>query len=176
MERGKIRDVSSSLLYGKIIGDSQECNGRVLSMYFVDREKIEETLKFMEVQLEAFERQATWRTSLEQAALERIAHTLVESILDVGNAMIDGFIMRDPGSYEDIVDILTDEKVVTNEMATSLKVVVGLRKMLVQQYTAIDHLEVEQALTGNLELVKQFPEKIRTYLTNELGPVSAFKP
>ncbi|GAA3319942.1 hypothetical protein GCM10020331_028930 [Ectobacillus funiculus] len=35
--------------------------------------------------------------------------------LDVGNAIIDGFIMRDPGSYEDIIDILVDEKGCTAE-------------------------------------------------------------
>ena len=34
-------------------------------------------------------------------------------MMDVGNLMIDGFIMRDPGSYEDIIDILIDEKVIT---------------------------------------------------------------
>ena len=34
----------------------------------------------------------------------------MESMMDVGNLMIDGFIMRDPGSYEDIIDILVDEK------------------------------------------------------------------
>ena len=31
--------------------------------------------------------------------------------------MIDGFIMRDPGSYEDIIDIMEDERVITTEMA-----------------------------------------------------------
>ena len=31
--------------------------------------------------------------------------------------MIDGFIMRDPGGYEDIIDIMEDEKVITKEMS-----------------------------------------------------------
>ena len=54
-------------------------------------------------------------------ALERIVHLLVECILDTGNDMIDGFIMRDPGSYDDIMDILVDEKVVPTEEGTHLK-------------------------------------------------------
>lgn len=29
--------------------------------------------------------------------------------------MIDGFIMRDPGSYEDIIDILVDERVIPKD-------------------------------------------------------------
>ncbi len=59
-------------------------------------------------------------------ALERIAHVIIESIIDVGNSMIDGFIMRDPGSYEDIIDIMEDEKVITAEMADPLKHVIEL--------------------------------------------------
>lgn len=145
-------------------------------VYFVDRGKIEETLQFMEAKLSAFDRQTQWKTEIEQAALERIAHTVIESMLDVGNTMIDGFIMRDPGSYEDIIDILEDEQVIEKKAAACLKAVVSLRKMLVQHYTAIDHKEVEGVFKDNFSSLEQFPEKVREYLTNELGPVSAFKP
>ena len=54
--------------------------------------------------------------------------------MDVGNLIIDGFIMRDPGSYEDIIDIFVDEKVITTDMEAPLKAVVGLRKMLVSEF------------------------------------------
>ncbi|RJS60217.1 DUF86 domain-containing protein [Bacillus sp. PK3_68] len=145
-------------------------------MYFVDRGKIEETLTFMEAKLSAFAEQSQWKTAIEQAALERIAHTVIESMLDVGNTMIDGFIMRDPGSYEDIIDILEDEQVIEKKAAVSLKAVVALRKMLVQQYTAVDHQEVENVFNDHISALQQFPEQVRQYLTNELGPVSAFKP
>ncbi|GLY09551.1 type VII toxin-antitoxin system HepT family RNase toxin [Pseudobacillus badius] len=145
-------------------------------MYFVDRGKIEEILTFMEGQMTAFAGQAQWKTAIEQAALERIAQMVIESVLDVGNAMIDGFIMRDPGSYEDIIDILEDEKVIEKEAAASLKAAVALRKMLVQQYTAVDHTEVERTLSEHISAFEQFPEQVRKYLTDELGPVSAFKP
>lgn len=145
-------------------------------MYFVDRGKIEETLTFMEAKLSAFAEQSQWKTAIEQAALERIAHTVIESMLDVGNTMIDGFIMRDPGSYEDIIDILEDEQVIEKRAAVSLKAVVALRKMLVQQYTAVDHQEVENVFNDHISALQQFPEQVRQYLTNELGPVSAFKP
>ena len=67
-------------------------------MYFVDREQIQATLQFFNRQIAFFESHHVWESALEQAALERAAHTMIEAILDVGNAMIDGFIMRDPGS------------------------------------------------------------------------------
>lgn len=144
-------------------------------MYFVDRDQIEQTLEFLDGQIEFFEGNKSWETPMEKAALERVAHTMVEAILDVGNAMIDGFIMRDPGSYEDIIDILDDEKVVTLEMSAGLKKMVLFRKMLVQQYIAVDHASLIQTFESELPQLKLYSKKVREYLTNELGPVSAFK-
>jgi uncharacterized protein YutE (UPF0331/DUF86 family) len=144
-------------------------------LYFVDRELIEERLLFLEKQIELFEGKNEWTSSLEQAALERLTQMMIESILDVGNAMIDGFIMRDPGSYEDIIDILEDEKVISNEMAQDLKVMVQYRKTLVQDYTRIDHEDVKNTFSKILPSIKLVGGSVRQYLSNELGPVSAFK-
>lgn len=91
-------------------------------MYFVDRNNIEQTLRFFETQLALFDSTPAWQSEIEKRALERISHLMIECILDVGNDMIDGFIMRDPGSYDDIMDILTDEKVVAEDEANKLAV------------------------------------------------------
>ena len=56
-----------------------------------------------------------------QNCIERITHNTIESFMDVGNLIIDGFIMRDPGSYDDIIDILIDEKVIASEMEKPFK-------------------------------------------------------
>ncbi|MEK5523887.1 hypothetical protein B5V89_09795 [Heyndrickxia sporothermodurans] len=144
-------------------------------MYFVDREKIETTLHYMENRLQLLNTTEKWETELEKCALERIAHTIIESILDVGNSMIDGFIMRDPGSYEDIIDILLDEKVINEEMAKGLMEIIMYRKILVQQYTSIDHEEMCKIFVKNKEPLSKFAPSVRSYLENELGPVSAFK-
>lgn len=144
-------------------------------MYFVDQQKIEKTLQYLEEKLVLFHSTSEWVTPLEKAALERIVHTVIESVLDVGNAMIDGFIMRDPGSYEDIVDILMDEKVISNEMGANLKVMISFRKNLVQQYTEIDHEEIKKAFSAHINALTSFPLSVRNYLKSELGPVSAFK-
>jgi uncharacterized protein YutE (UPF0331/DUF86 family) len=149
-------------------------NKEVDEMYFVDREKLENTLVFLEKQISLFSSQEEWSTPIEKAALERITHLIIESVLDVGNAMIDGFIMRDPGSYEDIIEILIDEKVVTKETGTSLKNLVQYRKVLVQLYTEIDHRELLNQFSSLIEDLALFPKNVRDYLENELGPVSAF--
>jgi len=144
-------------------------------MYFVDRQKIEETLQYMEKLMHMFNEQQSWSSSFEQLALERIAHLLIEAVLDVGNAMIDGFIMRDPGSYEDIIDILNDENVINQSNAKGLKAIIQYRKSLVQHYTAVDHQALLEQLQNHFSALKSFPIDVRTYLRNELGPVSAFR-
>ena len=146
-------------------------------VYFVDRNKITKNLQYLDGLLAIIETEDNWlQNDIKKLAIERIGHNIMESMMDVGNLMIDGFIMRDPGSYEDIIDILIDEKVVSTEMEASLKAVVGLRKMLVREFIEVDNQEVIDVLTANLPALKQFSPAVNSYLTNELGPVSAFLP
>ncbi|WP_332648995.1 DUF86 domain-containing protein [Lysinibacillus sp. 54212] len=146
-------------------------------MYFVDRNKITLNLNHLNDLIAVLEGNDNWlKDDILKLALQRIGHNMMESMMDVGNLMIDGFIMRDPGSYEDIIDILVDEKVITPEMDAPLKAVVGLRKMLVREFIAVDDKEVLSVLTASLPAIKAFPGKVQDYVTNELGPVSAFLP
>lgn len=145
-------------------------------MYFVDRNKIEAILQYLEEIIPLIQ-QETEITGLEnRLMLERAAHVLCESVIDVGNQMIDGFIMRDPGSYEDILDILADESVIRETEAERLKPLIRLRKPLVQHYYELEQTMLHEALTIAGPALERFPEDIRTYLNEELGPVSAFMP
>ncbi|MBK3496163.1 DUF86 domain-containing protein [Viridibacillus sp. YIM B01967] len=146
-------------------------------MYFVDRKKIIKNLEYMNSLIATFESQNDWLSDdIRKLAVERIANTLIESIIDVGNSMIDGFIMRDPGSYEDIIDILVDEKVITLEMDQPLKELISLRRALVRDILEVNDEEIVTVLNNNLEALKAFAPKVDYYLVNELGPVSAFIP
>ncbi|WP_432352583.1 DUF86 domain-containing protein [Sporosarcina sp. A2] len=146
-------------------------------MYFIDRKKISETLAYMEELLAQFSSERNWQESLlKELALERIAQSLIESLIDVGNTMIDGFIMRDPGSYEDIIDIMDDEKVISSNMEQPLKAMIELRKMLVRDFMKVDRTEVEKTITESIPALEKFPSCVLMYLENELGPVSAFLP
>lgn len=147
-----------------------------MTMYFVDRKKINEHLVYMNDLLKALKEMPYPENKVEILAVERVAHMLIESMMDVGNMIIDGFIMRDPGSFEDILDILIDEKVVPNNEAVALKQVVNLRKSLVQEYTSADVKETFETITKHLSELSAFPAHIKRYLEEELGPVSAFLP
>ncbi|MBN9655495.1 DUF86 domain-containing protein [Halobacillus sp. GSS1] len=142
-------------------------------MYFVNREKIEEILSYMEkIQEEMMEH--SYERFSNQLLLERMTQLNIEAIIDVGNMMIDGFIMRDPGSYEDVIDILTDEKVLPEDEQEAYKQFIQLRKMIVQQYTRIDHEKIVNVWQERKHSLQTFPSRVRRYLDNELGPVSAF--
>lgn len=143
-------------------------------MYFVNRSEIEHRINHIDMLLKQIETQKTFTTTIEQLALERSIHVIIEALLDVGNSMIDGFIMRDPGSYHDIVDILIDEKVIPSEDEASYKALIDLRQMLVQQYLEINHHTLAKVLLTHMNVYKNFSHYIRTYLNNELGVANAF--
>jgi uncharacterized protein YutE (UPF0331/DUF86 family) len=145
----------------------------VIIMYFVDRKKVEATLQFIENLLDEYKALPTNSYS-EKLALERLVQLLIESIIDVGNMMIDGFIMRDPGSYEDIIDILEDEKVIPSTESHAYKAVIELRKMLVKDYINVKHDDLSLVLSTNKPILDQFTARIREYLKNELGVANAF--
>lgn len=145
-----------------------------MTVYFVDRKFLEKLLQHIEKSISILKENSNWDGPLEKLALERVVHILIESILDVGNTLIDGFIMRDPGSYEDIIDILLDEKVVKAEDEDPLKAIVAFRKVLIQNYLEIDHDQILRGLKENIEKIEQFPNQVRDYLENELGPINAF--
>lgn len=142
-------------------------------MYFVDRSKIEQTLEYIDLLLEHID-EASFASTMDKLSLERLAHMLIESILDVGNMMIDGFIMRDPGSYDDIIDILVDEKVIPATDITSYQTVIRLRNDLVRDYLTINHELIIDTLSANKQQLSEFSTYIDTYLKNELGVAHAF--
>lgn len=145
-------------------------------MYFVDRDILEKRLVYLEGFVSAFAEKETWESKIDKLALERIVHMTIETMMDIGTQTIDGFIMRDPGSYDDIVDIFVDEKVIEEKDGDSIKKVLTLRKVLVQEYFDIDHEEIARVYKSEWETLNRFSSQVRHYLNTELGPVSAFLP
>ncbi|WP_018930837.1 DUF86 domain-containing protein [Gracilibacillus lacisalsi] len=142
-------------------------------MYFVDMRKMNETLDYFDQTL-ILVKDNKFESAIEHLALERITHLLIECILDVGNMMIDGFIMRDPGSYLDIIHILIDERVIPEKENSGYEAIIGLRKMLVQNYKQIEHEQLQAVLHENIDILKKFSTHIRTYLATEMGVANTF--
>jgi uncharacterized protein YutE (UPF0331/DUF86 family) len=103
---------------------------------------------------------------VEKFAVMRALHIGVECMIDVGNTIIDGFIMRDPGGYLDIVDILEDEHVIPTELANKLKDFVKFREQLVRNYDQIANGALDDYIQ-QIEVFRQFKTSVDTFLVNE---------
>lgn len=143
-------------------------------MYNVNTERIDQVLLHMSRMLTLLDRlaergaEAVLGDQLAVAAMERALHLSIEAIIDVGNALIDGFIMRDPGSYTDIVEILRDEQVITSDQAQILTRVAEFRRHLVIEYTTVPVNEMFALVTESLPVLHQFESAVRAYLEKEL--------
>lgn len=152
-------------------------------MYFVDLKLLHQRLTYMEqlVNYLLDEKHMPVNPGDDGGSLtiplayERALHLAIEIILDVGHQMIDGFMMRDPGSYEDVLDILVDEEVLTDQEGEQLKRLIAHRKQLVQHYIQVEHEKIQSGVEEAQEALQRFPERVKDYLTHQLGPVHAFK-
>ncbi|MNJ45591.1 hypothetical protein D3C77_406930 [compost metagenome] len=140
-------------------------------MYYVNREQIERRLHMLPEIVQVLKSSDSIQESglLERYAIERALHLALEIVTDVGSYLIDGFIMRDASSYEDIIDIMLDEKVIEAELHSILIDLVRLRKPLVQEYFDVDH-DVSSALLKRIkgaDALNTFAERVRAYLDQE---------
>lgn len=136
-------------------------------MYFVDRDELEEKLVYID-------KLSKEVVNSEGFALERVCHMLIEAVVDVGNMIIDGFVMRDPGSYQDVIDILEMEKVISSLSKDEISKTLPIRQWFVRNYTDINHAEVKRIFMENINAYQKFKNDVDTFIANELGPVSAF--
>jgi uncharacterized protein YutE (UPF0331/DUF86 family) len=143
-------------------------------MYDVNTKRIEEVLTHMARMLDLLDKLASredgeiLQDQVAVAAMERALHLSIEAIVDVGNALIDGFIMRDPGSYTDVVEILRDERVISDEQAKQLTEVVEFRKHLVNEYTNVPAARMVSLVRCSLRQLREFDPAVRDYLAKEL--------
>ncbi|WP_146764188.1 DUF86 domain-containing protein, partial [Staphylococcus aureus] len=56
--------------------------------------------------------------------------------------IIDGFILRDPGNYKDVIDILALEKVISEDTQNQINKTVDVRKRFVHYYDELDTAEL----------------------------------
>ncbi|MEK0312842.1 DUF86 domain-containing protein [Cohnella sp. 56] len=141
-------------------------------MYYVNRQAIASRLRCIPELAEASARLAgEWKGELLQGlAQERCLHLALEIVTDIGSFLIDGFMMRDAGSYEDIVGVIAGENVIDEQAAGRLRALVALRRPLVQDYDLWQRPQLHP-LTGELPaLLTAFSESVKAYLRTELDP------
>jgi uncharacterized protein YutE (UPF0331/DUF86 family) len=139
-------------------------------MYYVNREQIAVRLDTMPDIASALQAlAANWQGSmLEGLAQERALHLAIETVTDIGSFLIDGFIMRDASSYEDIIEITGAEGVFPAQMLEILTELVKLRKPLVQEYYNWPRSELHPLTRTLSELLPAFKQSVERYLEREL--------
>ncbi|MFD0674210.1 DUF86 domain-containing protein [Cohnella sp. GCM10027633] len=139
-------------------------------MYDVNETLIQERLACLPELADALSGAArSWGgTVTEGLVQERALHLAAEIVTDVGHALIDGFIMRDASSYEDIVDIIAMENVIEERLAAPLRELVLLRKTLVQDFANWPRGELHRLTPGLPALLAEFTARVNDYLDREL--------
>lgn len=141
-------------------------------MYYVNRKQIEIILaQIPDITTGLQAVTASWNgNTLTGLIQERCLHLAIEVVTDVGSCLIDGFIMRDAGSYEDIISIIHEEKVFGgSEIYEKLIELVALRKPLVQDYFAWDRSVLHPLTPVLATVLEQFASEVGRYLDQELG-------
>lgn len=138
-------------------------------MYFVDKEKLTQKLTYLQGLTEDYDKNKD-----NHYAYERIAQMLIESSVDIGNMIIDGFILRDPGNYKDVIDILELENVISKETQTHINETVDVRKQFAHNYTELNVKEIMPLFDKALPYYKEFIKEVAQFLESENVPITAF--
>lgn len=143
-------------------------------MYYVNREQIELRLQAIPEITEGMRHISSgWTGSLMQGLVqERCLHLAIETVTDVGSYLIDGFIMRDASSYEDIISIIYEEKVIDEFVHAPIYELVSLRKPLVQEYFRWKRAELHPLTSLLPGILERFVISVASYLDRELGSQS----
>ncbi len=138
-------------------------------MYFVDKDKLTYKLNYLQKLTEDYS-----ENKENHYAFERIAQMLIESSVDIGNMVIDAFVLRDPGNYKDVIDILDLEKVISAKTQQGINKTVDVRKRFVHQYDQLDTDDLIPLFDASLEDYRNFIDEVVNFLNNENVPVTAF--
>ncbi|EJM2428040.1 DUF86 domain-containing protein [Staphylococcus pseudintermedius] len=138
-------------------------------MYFVDKTQLETKLKYLKQLTEDYE-----TVKSNHHAFERVAQMLIESSVDIGNMIIDAFILRDPGNYKDVIDILELEGAISKETQHALHETIDVRRQFVHYYDTLDIAQLIPLFDQTVPFYEQFIEEVLQFLENENVPVTAF--
>lgn len=138
-------------------------------MYFVNKEKLNTKLNYLQQLITDYPQNKD-----NHYAFERIAQMFIESAVDIGNMVIDGFILRDPGNYKDVIDILELEKVISKDTQVHINETVDVRKQFVHYYDELDTASLIPLFDETVPYYQQFIEEVIRFLKSEDVPVTAF--
>lgn len=142
-------------------------------MYDVNVKRIKQILEFSErilseVELDQASVPQAHTNILTLLSLQRVLQIHFEVFTDVTNLLIDGFVMRDPGGYEDMVDILDDEQVISAETSMMLRELIDFYRQSVKEYLTFEIGSTSQYYEAIYPRLRIFNKEVWSYLQEEL--------
>jgi len=138
-------------------------------MYFVNKNQLNTKLNYLQQLITDYPQNKD-----NHYAFERISQMFIESAVDIGNMIIDAFILRDPGNYKDVIDILELENVISKETQMQINQTVEVRKHFVHYYDELDVNKLVPLFDKSLAYYQQYIEEVTQFLKNEDVPITAF--
>ncbi|WPX07818.1 type VII toxin-antitoxin system HepT family RNase toxin [Anaerocellum danielii] len=114
--------------------------------------------RFQNMSLEEFKK--------DQDAQDIVIHNLflaIQNLIDIGNHIIadDGF--ETPGYYGEIPEILSKEKVISENLASVFKKMISFRNIIVHEYSKIDLAKVYDILINGIDDINKIIYEIIKY-------------
>ncbi len=98
------------------------------------------------------------------AAMERYLQLAVETVLHVGNHIIAGMNLRKPSTYEQIMQILSEEKVITKKTLSSARPIASVRNLLVHDYSEVNREKLFDVARKTLPSMEEVARAYRKFL------------
>jgi len=137
-------------------------------MEFVTRvlNKLEEGDKFVQ-ELEAIlprSKKEYLQDLTTRRACEKTVELAIETVIDVISMIVSQKKLGLPKSEENLIEILEENKILTEDLIKKLKEMKGFRNLLVHKYGDVDDKLVYQYLTEEMTDFTLFSKEIKRYL------------
>lgn len=107
-----------------------------------------------------------WKT---QRIVERTLQMLIELCIDIANHMISDNEMRVPTSYADTFKVLSENRVVSRNLSSSMEKMTKFRNLIVHQYEKIDPAIMVSILKKNLKDFEKYKKAVLNFMKDGEG-------
>lgn len=91
-----------------------------------------------------------------RGAVQHYLYIACQSVIDLGEMYIEYGKFRVPSTYSDIFDILLEQEVIKQDIASSMRNMAGFRNILAHQYGKVEFDIVYLVLTKHMNSIRQF--------------------
>jgi len=89
-------------------------------------------------------------------AIQHYLYITCQSAIDLGEMYIEFSNYRVPYTYSDVFDVLFEQKVIDQKLATTLRNMAGFRNILAHQYGKVDFGIIHEVLTKKITFIEKF--------------------